>query len=55
MELLSRFVRQLAISFPHISWHDTPCHRDHEEIRRFSEHDNFSLVLVEIMDSNMVL
>ena len=28
---------------PHISWHDLPYHKDHEEILRFSEHGNFSV------------
>ena len=28
---------------------------DHEEIRKFSEHGNFSVAPAEILDSNMVL
>ena len=40
---------------PRISWNPPSMSWDHEEIRKFSEHDYFSVAPAEILDSNMVL
>ena len=45
VELLSRFVRQLTISFPHISWHDPPCHRTTKRYADFPSMIIFHLFL----------
>ena len=54
VELLRRLVRQLTIPF-HTFLGMTLHVIDHEGMRRFSEHGNFSVAPAEIRDSNMVL
>ena len=55
VELLSRLVCQLTISFQHISLHDQPCHKTMMKYEDFEGMVISLLLPAEIRDSNMVL
>ena len=55
VDLLSRPICQLTISFHHISWHDLPHRKTMEKYEDFEGMVIYLLSPAEIRDSNMVL